>query len=486
MVHPKPLSDEALTAASWERQQQVAADQEDVVETIDLYEAMARALKYNLDHRVEIAEQSLRLGELDLSHYSLLPNAVANTGYAARDNDNASSSYNLTTNTQNFADSTSQERKLSTADIGFTWNVLDFGLSYVRARQAADKVLVQEEMRRKVMHRIVEDVRSAYWRAVSSDRLMERLTALEGRAKRALNETRTLYESRQTSPITALTYERELVEIKVKIGEIQRELNTARAQLGALMNIKPGTPFRLAGATPRSDDLVLQADLADMMSTAIFNRPELRELEYRIRINEQEAHAALLELLPGLQLYAGTNYDSNDFLLNNEWVNWGAKASWNLIRVFNYPARRGVVERQEDLLKTRGLALTMAVMTQVHVSRIRFMHSKKELATSKEYLDVQSRLVDQMRAEAAADRISKQTLIREEMNTLVAEAKRDIAYATLQNAYANLFSSMGLDPYAWELDRGQSLADLSAQLRNLWLERGDINAGWTKRLAAAP
>ncbi|MEQ1712984.1 MAG: hypothetical protein ABL908_16495, partial [Hyphomicrobium sp.] len=84
------------------------------------------------------------------------------------------------------------------------------------------------------------------------------------------------------------------------------------------------------------------------------------------------------------------------------------------------------------------------------------------------------------------DRVSKQTLIREEMNTLVAEAKHDIAYATLQNAYANLFSSMGLDPYAWEIDRDQSVADLSAQLRDLWLERGDISAGWNKRMAAAP
>ena len=486
MIRPDPLTEEALNTAAWRNQQQVTADQEPLANKVDLYEAMARALKYNLDHRVEIAEQSLRLGELDLAHFSLLPNAVANSGYAARDNFNASSSFNLTTNTQNFAASTSQEKHISTADIGFTWNVLDFGLSLVRARQAADKVLVQEELRRKVMHRIVEDVRSAYWRAVSADRLMLRLTELEGQTRSALKESRSLYEQRQTSPITALTYERELVEIKVKIGEVQRELNTAKAQLAALMNVAPGTALTLVGAPPSAGPLELQADLKEMMSTAVFNRPELRELEYRLRINEHEADAALLELLPGLQLHAGSNFDSNDFLLNAEWVNWGAKASWNLIKVFNYPARREVTERQDDLLRTRGLALTMAVMTQVHVSRIRFLHARKELMTAAEYRDVQTRLVEQMRTEAAADRISRQTLIREEMNTLVAEAKHDIAYAALQNAYANLFSSMGLDPYAWELDRGSSVAALAEQLRALWIERGDLNAGWKRRLAAAP
>lgn len=484
-VHPTPLTDAELVTASDTNQLGVTADQEPVVEAISLYEAMARALKYNLDHRVEEAEAAVRVAELDLSHYSLLPNLVANSGYAGRDNYNASSSLNLVNNTQNFGASTSQEQEINSADIGFSWNVLDFGLSYVRARQSADKVLVQEETRRKVIQRVVEDVRSAYWRAVSAERLMEKLSSLEGETKLALAETRKLYDERQTSPITALTYERELVEIKQKIGEIQRDLNTAKAQLAALMNLRPGTSFLLARESRKEGTLVLKAGLDEMISTAVYNRPELREVEYRKRINIREADAALLEMLPGIQVYAGSNYDSNSFLLNSDWVNWGAKASWNLLKVFSYRSRSDLIDLQNDMLNQRSLALTMAVMTQVHVSRIRFIHARKELGTAAEYRDVQRRLLEQMRAEAAADRISKQTLIREQMNTLVAEAKYDIAYAQLQNAYANLFSSMGLDPYGWEIDRNQSVQSVSATLKQLWFERGDLNAGWSKRLASA-
>lgn len=484
-VYPTPLTDVELSTAAANNQSDVTANQEPIAGEITLYDAMARALKYNLDHRVEEAEAAVRMAELDLSHYSLLPNMVANSGYAGRDNYNASSSLNLVNNTPNFGASTSQEKEINSADIGFSWNVLDFGLSYVRARQNADKVLMQEEMRRKVIQRIVEDVRSAYWRAVSADRLMVKLASLEGETRNALAETRRLYDERQTSPITALTYERELVEIKQKIGEIQRDLNTAKAQLAALMNLQPGTSFKLAYENRKQGTLELRAGLDDMISAAVYNRPELREVQYRQRINVHEADAALLEMLPGLQAYAGTNYDSNSFLLNSDWMNWGAKASWNLLKVFSYPARRDIIELQDEMLRQRSLALTMAVMTQVHVSRIRFIHAQKELNTAAEYRDVQRRLLDQMRAEAAADRISKQTLIREQMNTLVAEAKYDIAYAQLQNAFANIFSSMGLDPYSWEIDRGQSVEAVASTLKQLWFERGDLNAGWSKRLAAA-
>ena len=148
-----------------------------------------------------------------------------------------------------------------------------------------------------------------------------------------------------------------------------------------------------------------------MIKTALEQRPEMRENLYQKRINEQELHAAYLELLPGIQLYAGSNYDSNAFLLNNNWLGWGAKASWNLIKVFQAPAKRDVVNAQDVLLDERGLAFTMAIMTQVHVSKVRYLHLADELKTAEEYRAVQSNLAGKVAIEVAAGRVSEQTLI---------------------------------------------------------------------------
>ena len=237
------------------------------------------------------------------------------------------------------------------------------------------------------------------------------------------------------------------------------------------MNLKPGTPFKLAGGA-KIRGMKIQMPVREMVVTAIHHRSELKEVWYQRRINEHELDAALLELLPGLTPYVGTNFDSNEFLYNNHWLSWGAKASWNVLRVVQYPAKREVLEAQGELLDARSLAVTMAVITQVHVSRVRYMQFSKELATAEEFLGVQRRLVGLMREEAAADRISEQTIIREEMNTLVAEARRDIAHAGLQNAYASIYTSMGLDPYAGEVDRSLDVKSLANKLRWIWLERG--------------
>ncbi len=482
-IAPKPLEPSEISSKSQSQQSRLAADQEPVTGPISLYEAMARALKYNLDHRVEAMEASVRMKELDLAHFGMLPNAVASSGYAARNNYNASSSQNVITGQQSLAQSTSQEKQIVTADVTFSWNVLDFGLSYIRARQAADKYLIAEEMRRKVMHRLLEDVRTAYWRAVSGERLISRLNLLERRVRAAQSRSRSISSERQTSPITAVTYERELVEIKRTIQELQRDLAVAKTQLASLMNLQPGTRFSLI-AGKRASGLQIRMPVQTMITTALENRAELRDVWYRQRINEKEYDAALLEMLPGLTPYAGTNYDSNDFLFNSNWLSWGAKVSWNLIKVFQYPTKREMIDAQGRLLDERALAVTMAVITQVHVSRVRFHHFSQELSTADEYLSVQNRLIGLMRQEERAGRISEQTLIREELNTLVAEAKRDIAYSSLQNSFANVYASIGLDPHGGSLDLRQDVRQLAARLGQVWVERGDFAAGpWATKVA---
>lgn len=479
---PKPLGEAEVAMHVTDQLSRITADQEPIVGAIDLYDAMARALKYNLDQKVEQVNAALRTSELNLAHYSLLPGLVANSGYAGRNKYAASSSYNVLTNTQNFGASTSQDKRISTADVEFSWNILDFGLSYVRARQAADKYLVAKEIRRKIVQRVIEDVRTAYWRAISGERLLTRLRRLEGRVQRAQASTRTIARERQTSPITAITYERELVEIKRAVQELERELVVSKSQLAALMNLTPGTQFSIKPPRGGFGRIELRRSVQDMILTALRNRAELREVWYKRRINQHELDAALLELLPGLKIYAGTNYDSNSFLYDNNWLSWGAKAGWNLLRIAQLPQKRRVIDSQDQLLDARGLALTMAIMTQVHVSRVRFLHFRKELNTAIEYLDVQNRLVRLMRAEARADRISEQTLIREEMNTLVAEVKRDIAHASLQNAFANVHASMGVDIYPIsELSLDHSVDEISSALRSIWFERGDYGGGIPSR-----
>ena len=470
-ITPKPISSSEMAMRAQQNAVDVTADQEPVGGEIDLYEAMARALKYNLDYKVEMMDEALKTRELNLATFDMLPQLVASGGYFGRSNYSGASSLSLLTRRQSLEPSTSSEKNIFSGDLTLSWDVLDFGLSYVRAQQKSDEVLISMERRRKVANRIVEDVRTAYWRAVSAERLLVKLEQLEGNVTTTLDNSERLAQRRLSAPLTALTYQRELVEIQAEIRRLQRELVISKAQLAALMNLSPGTPFTLVlpertKAPPRVD-----AAGEDMMMTALRNRAELREVSYRQRINRKELDAALLSALPSFKALIGVNVDSNSFLYNSNWAQYGARASWNLLNLFKIPAQKKAIRASDELLRQRELALTMAVMTQVHVARARFGHLSTELETAEHQHAVQDKIMYQIRSGFKAGAMSQQTLLREEMNTLVSEVKYDIAYADTQNAYANLFSSMGIDEFAPEITGRESVSNLRRAMSELWLKR---------------
>ena len=213
-------------------------NQEAVTQPISLYESIARAIKYNLEMHVAYAEKLLAETELDVSRYEMLPQLVARSGYDSRDNFSGATSRSLLTGLQSLESSTSSDRDVFTADPGLSWSVLDFGLSYVRAQQAADQIFIAEQEKRKIVNRLVQEVRIAYWQAVINERLKENIGELMVKVEAAINESRKIQSQRLERPLQSLTFQRELIGIKRELQELQRDLSFAKIELATLMNIK--------------------------------------------------------------------------------------------------------------------------------------------------------------------------------------------------------------------------------------------------------
>jgi outer membrane protein TolC len=451
-VIPVSLTNEEIVEQAKQDRIAVTQNQEAVDGPISLYESIARALKYNLDFHLEYAEKVLSGTQLDLSRYELLPQLVVTSGYNGRDKFSGSSSRSLLTGVQSLESSTSSDRDVFNTDLSLSWNVLDFGLSYIRAKQAADQVLIAEEEKRKVVNRIVQDVRTAYWRAVTNDRLILRLEELLVRVIAAIEESKLIEKKRLDRPLTALTYQRELIGIKRELEELQRDLSLAKIQLAALMNLRPGEDYDLV--IPDRVAVANKVDISPEMmeQLALENRPEIRTVSYEQRINRQETKAAILSLMPGLDLNFGKSHSSNSFLFNTNWLSYGAQISWNLLNIFKLPATKRNNEARDKVLEARRLALSMAIMTQVHVSLAQYEHAQKEYKTAADYYLTQEKILEQLKSGITAKSVTEQSLIREEMNMMVAEIKYDIAYSDVENAYASIFASLGIDPFPINTD----------------------------------
>ncbi|MEO5337011.1 MAG: TolC family protein [Magnetospirillum sp. WYHS-4] len=457
-LSPVPFTDEETGARVAADRLNMFDNQEKVAEAISLEEATARAIKYNLDYRLKLMEKAVALEEVDLSHYSLLPQVAADAGYNYRDNDDG------TQTVPGGTPSITKERVHNTAGLTATWNVLDFGISYIRAKQQADMSLVVEERRRQVVHNIVKEVRAAFWRVAAAERNLPRLETLLERVRGAQRNSEKLLSEGLGKPSDHLNYQKDLLDTLSQLEVTKRDLQAAKTALAALMNLHPGAKFTVTvDEATVGDPLSFQASVERMEDVALANRTEMRGEAYQTRVYAQESKIAILRMLPGLSFSGGLKYDDDHYLLNSSWKTMGVSLAWNLLNVVKLPAALELAEKQEELSNVRRMALNMAVISQVHVSGLKYASSVQEYALARKRFEVEDRLRAQSAAAKYAQRGGELNEIQNEVRSLQARLRRDLAYASVQEAYGSLFATMGLDPLPQAMS-DHSLAAVKTEL----------------------
>ncbi|OZI71597.1 TolC family protein [Bordetella genomosp. 12] len=486
-IQPKPFSDAERAATARNERSVLFVNQQPVTGPITLDEAMARAVRYNLDHRLKMMEEALSQRQLDLSNFNLLPKLTAQAGYSNRNRELASGSEGLYTGQESLIPSFSTDKDSRTADLSLSWNLLDFGVSYFEAQQQADHVLVLEQRRRKVVQMLMQQVRESYWQTLGAQRLRDRIGPLLDQARAALADSRREQSQGLRSPITTLNYQRTLLDLMRQLEAVRDQLEEAKPRLAALMNMDPGTDFTLAS----SDAFIVPVfdmPMEKMEDMALQRRPELVEASYNERIGVNETHKAIAKLLPGIELSLGTHYDSNSFLVYNSWRSAGVRISWNLLNLLNAGNIRDAAQAQLDVAQTQRMALSMAVLSQVHIARNQLAAKTRQYNLFKEANDVDQQILRHTQNATSASAQGKLEEIRVSTAAMMSELRQYQSYGELESAYGRMLATLGLDPLGDKLS-GNDLAALTASIAQEQQRWNDLAAQaptHTAALAAAP
>ena len=422
---------------------------------VDLYTAIALAVENNKDLKVKIFETALSNKKIEDVEFDMLPAMSANAGYTGSDRYKATTSATVPSNDKAGAmgstHSTSRDREVNEQDIGFSWNVLDFGLSYIRAGQSSDRYLISRELERKTASNIKRDVVRAYWNALSADKLIKRYDPLLVKVNKALNDSQKIQELLLQKPMDALLYQKELLDIQRALQSQKQSFVNAKIELKSLMGLLPNEKFTLVETDLPLNELNMK--LEDMENYALVNRSELMENRYEERISIAETKAGIRSLLPGLNFNASWTSSSNDYLVNKTNFEYGSSVGANLFNVFRAPIIKEINERNTQIIKERRLALSMAVLSQVHISNIEYQMALEEYETAQRYYEVSRKITEQVRNAQKIARFGELELIREEASLLVAELRRDIAYSRVQFSIAQVYTSVGIDVTHLESNR---------------------------------
>lgn len=420
------------------------AHQPPIKKPMTIYDAMARAIKYNLDIRVKAALKAFAYVDAKVSRYNMLPSLVADAGYTSRNNQLAVKSPSRPGEI-----SVAEDPSQGQAGLEFSWNALDFGLSYVTSKQKADRYLIAQERKRQIIQQVIRKTRDVYWRAWASTQMIQLIRPFIKQLRQSVNsQNSSVIQLNIVSQKQLARYSAELWDTYRKMNALSINLTKATPELYALLNIKPRQPVKLVA--PNMSESLLPKGMplknSVLEKLALYYRPELREEDYRKRIGLNEVTKARLNMFPGLRLLAGTYYDGDSFLVNNTWSNVGARLSWDLLHIFKKYKQIDLEKVRVRLADMRRMAMSMAVITQVSLANLQFHHAKHSLHIAKEILKNRKIYFNHLNAEPHTAGIAQITYMHAKAEWILAKLRYYLAFAELHNAAGRLLDSFGYDP----------------------------------------
>jgi outer membrane protein TolC len=368
-ITPTVIKNESQLNNTYKGLHEVINGQPVINHEITLAEAIARTLKYNLDHKVQQAQLMLESGNLKAAYLEMLPAVNAGIDYSFRNNDLiqnlVDSNGNVVSGDQSFT-----PREVINQSYGLQWSLLDLGLSYTRAQQQANRVMIAEEERRKVTQQLIQEVVSAYWKAWTAQSMKQEVEQFKSKAELALQRSKESAQKKINTPQIELDYQQVLIKAIRKINQLNAQIMDAKATLSRLMNVKPGSDFTLASPAKTLMDLPdIKPQFEKMDTLALVYRPELRQASYQSEIAKKGIQAAIVNMLPGIDFSFGYNVTNNEFMKNQYWWGGNIGASLNLIQtVLKGPYAIKLANEVHSFEQLKQIATTITVLTQVRIA----------------------------------------------------------------------------------------------------------------------
>ena len=464
-IQPDPLSRQTLGEATKADAQAMRKDVTPISGPLSLEEAMARALKYNLDRRAKMMEEAIAFNQLDVARYDMLPKLLATAGYSWRNNDKISLSRSAADGTLSPSQFISTDREHTTHGLEFSWSLLDLSLGYYGSRQQADRVLIAAEKRRKAMHQLLMDTRNAFWRASAAQKLRSTVRQTVVMAEEALNDARSAEGQRLRNPIDSLRYQRQLLENMRLLEAIGAELDSTQLELAQLINAPLGQQLVLAeqGVTDVSG-LLLQQPMDKLELMVLANNADLREAHYNSRIAREEVRRTLARLFPNVSLNWGVRYDSDSYLINRDWQDAGLQISFNLFNLLTGPDQVNLAKAGVALSDQRRVAMQLGVLTQMHLARLNLLNSSAQFVRADAIWGVDMKIAELTQNRESAQTQSKLDVVSNATTATLSLLRRYQALAQTQAAEHRLIATLGIEPQLGSMSE-MTVPEIVEQLR---------------------
>lgn len=380
---------------------------------IDMYMAMALALKYNYTRRLASYQENLVKSNINPM---TLPTMAENLGY------------------DNTMNSTA-----TPADLKLSWNLLDISSLYYQNNLAAPEIAAQEQSR-KAINNILQEARSLYWKALAAQRLIPVIDDMNEYLVRVVDElnarSNEMMKEGKTPSTNLLLKKRKYLESIQQLAALRKKFDTAQAEFAGFLGFYPSTEIKMAGAEYGNFAIPsMRAKIQQLEWLALTNRPELRAFDNITDKSELEL------VIKDFDDVNNSDYRQDPNYYNRKWSKESNDLAMTVFEDVRYPG----VSTYNSLSRQR---MTNIVLNQVYLAWAMYQSAVEEyllnmsVATTSE--DIAEDITDKEGSDKAVSHL-------ESAKAIIDEAQAFLAYIDVQEAIGKLYASIGMDAVPSEM-----------------------------------
>lgn len=378
-----------------------------ITKPIDMYMAMALALKYNYTRRLASYQENLLKSNISPSS---LPTLAENLGY-----ENATNSSAIP------------------ADLKTSWNLLDLSSLYYQ-NGLGNEEIAAEERSRKVVNNIMLEARALYWKALAAQKLIPVIDDMNEYLVRIVDEinarTKEAAKSGKAPSTNLLLKKRKYLENIKELAGLRRNLDTAQAEFASLLGMYPSTEIKLAGSEYGNFAIPsMRAKMQQLEWLALTNRPELRTFDGATSKEELE-----------LVIQEFDDVDSEDYqqdpnYYNRKWTQNSNDLSMNLFEDIRYQGN----STYNSLARQR---ISHIILNQVYLAWALYQSAVEDYYLNMGVASASEDIAEDITTKEGSNKTISHL---ESARAIIDEANAFLSYIDVQEAIGRLYASVGLD-----------------------------------------
>lgn len=341
--------------------------------------------------------------------------------------------------------STAQERNRWRHLLEIRWSPTDAALSYYLSRSAKNDQLRAHYERVRLTQKLMETIDSSFHRILSCQRAIPMAEKLVNLRKQIADSSRELSSDQLIDVESYQIMKMELAKAKGYLSRLRTDLTRSRSALLYAMGLTPDHCSKGIHLIGQLDIPCYRPKLCDVELAAVNNRPEAYQAGLARLKSIDHLRTVQVERFPKVTLFWSRTGDTNKFLYNNDWKEFGILAQMDLIDWLSKGNQSKSKKLDSQRTKVEMSAVALTLSSQARMAALDYFAALERLKTVEESLSSASRLYENAKKKNMDGALDRLTLKKTQADLIFEKIEQIRLIGETNACVAKLRSAMGLN-----------------------------------------